>query len=177
LSCVALFLYVIANFLILLQVSAQDKASGKSQKITITSDKGRLSEDEIERMIKEAEENAETDRVTKENIEAKNHLESYLYSLRNTVQDTLKNKIPEVDKETLLKAVTEALSWLEKNVSETKAVFEEKRKEIETVANPILSNAYNDTKPDDNSGGDGGGNNYNDSKNDRDEEPTVEEVD
>ena len=77
----------------ILQVSAQDKASGKSQKITITSDKGRLSDDEIARMVKEAEENAEEDAKAQKRIEAKNQLESYLYSLRNTVDDTLKDKI------------------------------------------------------------------------------------
>jgi molecular chaperone DnaK (HSP70) len=124
-------------------VSAQDKASGKSQKVTITSDKGRLSEDEIERMIKEAEEHAETDRLAKENIEAKNQLESYLYNLRNSVQDSLKDKIEEADKESLSKAISEALTWLEGHPNENKTVYEEKRKEIEQLASPIISKAYN----------------------------------
>merc|ERR1719223_288593 len=65
----------------ILVISAQDKASGKSEKITITSDKGRLGEEEIERMVREAEENAETDKLLKESVEAKNQLESYLYNL------------------------------------------------------------------------------------------------
>merc|ERR1711871_1385390 len=68
----------------ILQVSAEDKASGKSQKITITSDKGRLSEEEIERMIQEAEENADADKAMKEQVDAKNQLEAYLYSLRTS---------------------------------------------------------------------------------------------
>ena len=126
----------------ILQVSASDKLSGKSQKITITSDKGRLSEEEIERMIREAEENAEADKVVKEKVEAKNGLESYLYALRHSVDDSLKGKIGEEDAATLLKVVTEALSWLEEHSNEEKDVYDSKRREVEAVANPIIQKAY-----------------------------------
>ena len=125
------------------QVSAADKASGKSQKITITSDKGRLSEEEIDRMVREAEENAEADKLLRQRVDAKNQLESYLYGLRSSVTDTLKDKIDEADKETLTKMVTEALAWLEEHPDESKEAYDEKRKSVEDVANPIISKAYN----------------------------------
>merc|ERR1719223_1817611 len=70
----------------ILQVSAEDKASGKTQKITITSDKGRLSEEEIERMVREAEENADADKEARDQVDAKNQLEAYLYSLRSSAE-------------------------------------------------------------------------------------------
>lgn len=126
----------------ILQVSASDKLSGKSQKITITSDKGRLSEEEIERMIREAEENAEADKLVKEKVEAKNGLESYLYALRHSVDDSLKGKIGEEDAATLSKVVTEALSWLEEHANDEKEVYDNKRREVEAVANPIIQKAY-----------------------------------
>ena len=153
----------------ILQVSAQDKASGKVQKITITSDKGRLSDDEIARMVKEAEENAEEDAKAQKRIEAKNQLESYLYSLRNTVDDTLKDKIESSDKEKISSAVTEALSWLESHQSDDKETYDDKKKEIEQIANPIIAKAYGASEPspstDDEPSNEGG-----------DSEPTVEEV-
>lgn len=127
----------------LYQVTAQDKASGKVQKITITSDKGRLSEDEIEKMLKEAEDNAESDKLARQTVEAKNQLESYLYSLRSTLDDeAMKEKIIGEDRESLTKVVTEALVWLEENNSGDKDSFDEKRKEVEGVANPILTKVY-----------------------------------
>ena len=127
----------------ILQVSAHDKASGKSQKITITSDKGRLSEEEIERMVREAEENAEADKASKDNVEAKNQLESYLYSLRNTLKEEgMKAKLSEDDQEKVNTAVTEALTWLESNLTATKAEYDEKRAEVEAIASPIMTKAY-----------------------------------
>ena len=128
-------------------MSAHDKASGKSQKITITSDKGRLSEDEIARMIKEAEENAESDKIVREGIEARNQLESYLYSLRTTIDDTLKDKIDAADKDLISKAITDGNTWLENNTSGTKEIYLEKRKEIEAVAVPIMTKAYGGSGP------------------------------
>lgn len=126
----------------ILQVSASDKLSGKSQRITITSDKGRLSEEEIERMIREAEENAEADKLVREKVEAKNGLESYLYALRHSIDDTLKGKIGDEDTATLTKVVTEALSWLEEHANEEKEVYDSKRHEVEAFANPIIQKAY-----------------------------------
>lgn len=132
-------------------------------------------------MIKEAEEHAETDRLAKENIEAKNQLESYLYNLRNSVQDSLKDKIEESEKETLSKSISEALTWLEGHPNENKTVYEEKRKEIEQLANPIITKAYNSGSPSPDGNGSSGddhddtnGSSSSDSDNDG---PSVEEVD
>ena len=126
----------------ILQVSAQDKASGKSQKITITSDKGRMGEAEIERLVKEAEEHAEEDRLAKERVEAKNQLESYLYGLRSTLKDSLKDKLAAEDKAKLDTTVTEALAWMDEHTASSKAEYDEKRVEVEAVANPIITKAY-----------------------------------
>lgn len=129
----------------ILQVSASDKASGKTQKITITSDKGRLGEEEIARMIREAEEFAEADKLLKQKVEAKNQLESYLYSLRTSAEVTLKDKLTETEKETLLTAVKDALAWLEEHPSEEKEAYESKRKEVEAIATPIISRVYSES--------------------------------
>jgi len=154
----------------ILQVSAEDKASGKSQKITITSEKGRLSDEEIERMVAEAEQFAEEDRKNKENVEARNGLESYLYNLKNAIGDSLKDKLDEDDKETLTTTVDESLEWLESHPAEEKDAYDEKQKEVEEVANPIISKAYQGE------GGDQGMPSEDYGVSD-DGEPTVEEVD
>ena len=102
-----------------------------------------MSEDEIERMLKEAEENAESDKKERQRVEAKNQLESYLYSLRNTLDDeTMKEKIVGEDREKLSASVTAALAWLEENPASEKETYDEKRKEVEDVANPILTKVY-----------------------------------
>lgn len=118
------------------------QVSGKTQEITITSDEGRLGEDEIARMVEEAEENAKADKVLRMNIEAKNKLESYLYSLRSPVNDTLKSKISEEDQETLSVAIDGAIAWLEEHNSEEMSVYDAKQRELEEVANPIIAKAY-----------------------------------
>lgn len=97
-------------------------------------------------MLKEAEENAEADKLARQTVEARNQLESYLYSLRSTLDDeTMKEKIIGEDRESLTKVVTEALQWLEENSSGEKDSFDEKRKEVEGVANPILTKIYSAT--------------------------------
>merc|ERR1719329_289451 len=101
----------------ILNVGAEDKATGKSEQITITADKGRLSEEEIERMVREAEEFADEDKNLKERVDARNGLEGYAYNMRNQVNDEEKlgSKISEEDKETIEEAVTEAIDWLDEN--------------------------------------------------------------
>lgn len=121
----------------ILSVSAHDKVTGKSQTITITSEKGRLSEEEIEQMVAEAETYAEQDKQDKERIEARNNLESYLYNLKNSL-----DKITSDDKQMLEKTIEEALLWLENNPALEKEEYVQKQKEVETIANPILKNAY-----------------------------------
>lgn len=126
----------------ILSISACDKASGKTESITITSEKGRLSEDEIERMVREAEEFAEEDKLAKERVEAKNQLEGYLYNLKNSINEQLQEKLQTEDKETLTKTVDDALVWLEDNPAGEKGDYEKKQKEVEDIVNPILKKAY-----------------------------------
>lgn len=127
----------------ILNVSAVDKTTGRSNKITITNDKGRLSKEDIERMVSEAEKYKKQDEEATERIHAKNGLESYAYNLRNTLNDdNLKGKLPEADKEKLDKAINEAISWLDANHEAEKGEYETKQKELESIANPIMSKLY-----------------------------------
>lgn len=128
----------------ILNVKAEDKASGKSEKITITNDKGRLSQEEIERMVQEAEEFAEEDKKVKEKIDARNSLETYVYNMKNQVndKDKLADKLEADEKEKIETAVKEVLEWLDDNQSAEKEDYEEKLKEVEAVCNPVITSAY-----------------------------------
>jgi len=129
----------------ILQVSAADKGTGKSEKITITADKGRLSTEEIERMVKEAEEFAEEDKKTQGRITAKNGLESFLYNLKNTLEDEEKGiseKIEAAEKTELLSLIDETLDWLEENPEADADEYTDKQKEVEKVSNPIMRKVY-----------------------------------
>mmetsp|Transcript_26343 Transcript_26343/g.105442 ORF Transcript_26343/g.105442 Transcript_26343/m.105442 type:complete len:582 (+) Transcript_26343:617-2362(+) len=129
----------------ILQVSAEDKGTGKAEKITITAEKGRLSEEEIERMVREAEEYADEDKKVKERIDARNGLESYLYNLKNTLDDDEKgvaDKLAADDKEEIESTINEALDWLDENPEADKEEYEDKQKEVEQIASPIMRNLY-----------------------------------
>lgn len=129
----------------ILQVSAADKGTGKAEKITITADKGRLSPEDIERMVKESEEFAEEDKKVQGRINAKNGLESYLYNLKNTLDDEEKGiagKIAEAEKTELVSLIDETLDWLEENPEAETEEFKAKQKEVEQVANPIMKKVY-----------------------------------
>merc|ERR1712100_387332 len=128
----------------ILNVKAEDKGTGKAEKITITNDKGRLNQDEIDRMVKEAEQFAEEDKKVKGKVEAKNSIENYLYSMKNTVEDKKKagDKISEEDKKTILDAVEEGIKWVDGNPNADEEAYKEKQKEIEEVCNPIISKLY-----------------------------------
>jgi len=129
----------------ILQVAAEDKGTGKSEKITITAEKGRLSEEDIERMVREAEEYAEEDKKVKERIDARNGLESYLYNLKNTLEDDEKgaaDKISAEDKKELQDMIDETLDWLDENAEADKEDYDSKQKEVENVANPIMRQFY-----------------------------------
>lgn len=155
----------------ILSISAHDKGTGKVQSLTITSEKGRLSEEEIERMVKEAEEFAEQDAEEKEKVTARNDLEAYLYNLKNSINDALQGKLSEADRDTLKATVDDGLVWLEDNPAAGKSEYNDKQKQVEQIANPIIKKAYesNASVPDDDfmgedhDGVDGG--------------PSVEEVD
>uniref|UniRef100_A0A803L2H8 Uncharacterized protein n=1 Tax=Chenopodium quinoa TaxID=63459 RepID=A0A803L2H8_CHEQI len=128
----------------ILNVKAEDKASGKSEKITITNDKGRLSQEEIERMVREAEEFAEEDKKVKERIDARNSLETYIYNMKNQISDAdkLADKLESDEKEKIEAAIKEALEWLDDNQGGEKEDYEEKLKEVEAVCNPIITAVY-----------------------------------
>ncbi|KAK8502675.1 hypothetical protein V6N12_073163 [Hibiscus sabdariffa] len=128
----------------ILNVKAEDKGTGKSEKITITNDKGRLSQEEIERMVREAEEFAEEDKKVKERIDARNSLETYVYNMKNQIndKDKLADKLEADEKEKVETAVKEALEWLDDNQSAEKEDYEEKLKEVEAVCNPIITAVY-----------------------------------
>merc|ERR1712195_311440 len=115
-------------------------------------EKGRLSQSEIDRMVQEAEKYKEEDEANKNKIEAKNGLENYCFTMRNTLQEEkLKDKFEGDDKDNIEKAVQETLDWLDKNQLAEKDEFEAKQKEIEGVVNPIMMKVYQAA------GGDGGG--------------------
>ncbi|KAK9773147.1 putative Endoplasmic reticulum chaperone BiP [Seiridium cardinale] len=129
----------------ILKVSAHDKGTGKTETITITNDKGRLTQEEIDRMVAEAEKYAEEDKATRERIEARNGLENYAFNLKNQVndEDGLGGKIDEEDKETILDAVKEATEWLEENAGTATAEdFEEQKEKLSNAAYPITSKMY-----------------------------------
>jgi len=143
----------------ILQVSAQDKGTGKAEKITITADKGRLSEEEIERMVREAEEYAEEDKAIKGRIDARNGLESYLYNLKNMLEDDEKGlgaKLSKADKEELESTITEALDWLDEHPEADADEYKDKQKEVEQIANPLIKDLYQGQAP----GGSGGDDDY-----------------
>jgi L1 cell adhesion molecule like protein len=124
----------------ILNVSASEKSTGKSNKITITNDKGRLSPEEIERMVSEAEQFKEQDDVMREKVEAKNKFEGYLYQLKNSINGDLKDKLSESDKTLLNDKIKEYESWFDTHNSEEKDVYETKQKELEGVFMEIMKN-------------------------------------
>ncbi len=127
----------------ILNVSAVDKSSGKQEKITITNDKGRLSKEEIEKMVADAEKFKAEDDKQKDRIAAKNGLESYCFNMKSTVEDEkFKDKIPEEDRKTILDKCNDAISWLDGNQTAEIDEYKDKQKEVEAVCNPIITKLY-----------------------------------
>ncbi|KAK6429717.1 Hsp70 chaperone, partial [Oleoguttula sp. CCFEE 5521] len=134
----------------ILNVSALEKGTGKTNKIVITNDKGRLSKEDIERMLAEAEKYKDEDEAEAGRIQAKNGLESYAYSLKNTLGDAkTEEKLDAADKEKLKAKIDETVAWIDDNQTATKDEYESQQKELEGVANPIMMKLYG--------GGEGGG--------------------
>ena len=125
----------------ILRVSAEDKGTGKKEKITITNDNNRLSEEDIAKMVNDAEKFADEDAQLKDRVEAKNSLEGYAYSIKTQVNDKEKlgGKLDESEKETVLEAVEEAISFVEKNVGATAEELKSQQKELESKVQPIIS--------------------------------------
>ncbi|ORC87554.1 heat shock 70 kDa protein [Trypanosoma theileri] len=127
----------------ILVVSAEEECGGKKQAITITNDTGRLSKEQIEKMVQEAERFATEDRANAERIEARNAVENYTFSLRATLSEPdVENGISAEDRQKILAAVNAAAAWLDENPEATKEEYDAQNKEIEKVAHPILSAYY-----------------------------------
>jgi len=129
----------------ILTVSAVEKATGKSEKIVVTNDSGRLSKEEIERMLREAKEFEEQDKITKERIDAKNSFENYIYSMKNTVEDKEKGigaKLTEDEKETIGNALKEAQDWLNANQEAEKDEYDSHLKDLQKICDPIIGKLY-----------------------------------
>ncbi len=151
----------------ILTVSAVEKATGKSEKIVVTNDSGRLSKEEIERMLREAKEFEEQDKITKERIDAKNSFENYIYSMKNTVEDKEKGigaKLTDDEKETITNALKEAQDWLNANQEAEKDEYETHLKDLQKVCDPIIGKLYQQ------SGGQPGGSQSEDADNEEPED-------
>ena len=148
----------------ILNVSASDKSTGKSEKITITNDKGRLSQDEIDRMVNDAEKYAEEDNIAKERVDKRNEVDSYVYMVKSMVdKEELKDKLSEEEKETLKNKSEEIQSRLDENSNASIEDLDSWKKELEIVVNPIttrLAGNSNEEQPQENTS-----------------EPTLDEVD
>jgi len=142
----------------ILNVSACDKSTGKENKITITNDKGRLSKEDIEKMVNDAEKYKAEDEAQRDKISAKNGLESYCFNMKTTVEDEkLKDKISAEEKETIVKKCDEIMKWLDANQLAEKEEFDDKQKELEGVCNPIITKLYQGAGGMPDMGGMGGG--------------------
>lgn len=128
----------------ILSVSAVEKGTGKTESITITNDKGRLTKEEIERMVADAEKFAESDKLLKEKIDAKHQLENYIYQMRNTIEDKekLATKLSDEDKNTISEALTETQDWINSNDDADKDALTEQLKDLQKVCDPIIAKVY-----------------------------------
>ena len=154
----------------ILNVTACEKSTGKSEKITVTNEKGRLSQDDVDRMVKEAEQFKEDDERKKEEVESRNGLESYAYQVKQTLDDDkLKNSFTEEDRSNITNKSDEIISWLDNNLSANIEELKEKQKELENVFNPIMQRVYQNST--------GEMSNKSVPENQPDNGPTVEEID
>lgn len=152
----------------IMNVSAADKSTGKQNKITITNDKGRLSKDEIEQMVREAEKFKDEDGRERDRVQAKNTLESYVYNIKSTVEDEkIKDKLSEADKSTILEKCKQTISWLDQNQTAEKEEYEYQQKELEKACSSIMTKLH---QPRDGAA-------TNDGQRNQSGGPTVEEVD
>jgi len=128
----------------ILQVSAEDKGTGNKEKITITNDQNRLTPEDIERMIRDAEKFADEDKQLKEKVEARNELESYVYSLKNQIgdKDKLGAKLTDSDKEKIEAVIDEKIKWLENNAEAEAEDFKRQKKDAEDIVQPIITKLY-----------------------------------
>jgi len=137
-----------------LRVSAEDKGAGSKESITISNDQNRLTPEDIERMVADAEKFADEDKAMAEKVAARNELEGYLYGLKNQVGDKEKlgAKLSEEDAETITDALEKGIEWLEENQDADAEEYKEQKKEVEETVQPIISQLYQGGE-----GGEGGG--------------------
>ncbi|GIY20108.1 heat shock protein 70 A1 [Caerostris darwini] len=150
----------------ILNVSAMDKSSGKSQSITITNDKGRLSKEEIERMLNEAKQYEKEDAEQREKVAARNHLESYVYSVKQAADSASNDKLSSADKTKVKEACDNVISWLDNNTLAEKEEIEHKLKEVQSELGPIMTKMHQ-----------AGGNSNSGQQSSTTSGPTIEEVD
>jgi len=130
----------------MLNVSAVDKSTNKSEKIAITNDAGRMSKEDVERLVAEATKYAEEDKAAREMIDARNGLETYCYTLKNSVnEETIKEKISDADREAVESIAKETIEWLDANPKAELQEYQEKKSAVESVAMPIMSKIYADS--------------------------------
>jgi L1 cell adhesion molecule like protein len=127
----------------IMNVSAVEKGTGKSSNITITNDKGRLSKEEIEKMVQEAEQYADEDKQAAERVEAKNGFENYIYTLKSSINEQgVKDKLPAEDVQMIQEILDGQMQWLEGNPAATKEEYEQQQHDTEEKINPIMSKMY-----------------------------------
>jgi len=128
----------------ILTVSAEDKGTGSKEKITITNDQNRLTPDDIERMIKDAEKFADDDKKVKDKVESRNELESYAYSLKTQIgdKDKLGAKLSDDDKTKVEEAIDASIKWLESNPDAESSEYKKQKKELEDIVQPIIAKLY-----------------------------------
>lgn len=134
----------------ILTVTGLEKGVGKAETISITNDMGRLSKEEIERMIRDAEIFEEEDRKIKERVDAKHALQSYIYNMRNTIEDKdkLADKLSEADKDSIREAIEAASNWLQESESQYESDvyeredYEARMKEMQSICDPIIAQVY-----------------------------------
>jgi len=139
----------------ILKVSAEDKGTGSKEQITINNDQNRLSPEDIERMIQDAEKYSDDDKKVKEKVEARNELESYTYSLKNQIGDKEKlgGKLSDEDKTTVEEAVEKSITWLDANPDADTEEMKEQKKTLEEAVQPIISKIYQGQAPPEGEGG------------------------
>lgn len=162
----------------ILNVSAVEKGTGKENKIVITNEKGRLSQDEIDKMVSDAEKFKAEDDANRHRIEAKNGLENYCFSLKTSLsQEAISTKLSPEDKKSVEDALSDTTKWLDANQQAEKEEFEEKQKTLEAIANPILANLSGGAGPMPDMGGMPESSAATDQGEGTGDGPTIEEID
>jgi len=149
----------------ILNVTALDKSTGKDSKITINNDKGRLSKEEVERMVQEAEQHRAEDEEQRVRVESRNSLEAYVFQMKSTIdEENIKEKLSGNDRQTIMNKCNKVLSWIEKNRLASKDEYEYQKKELEDICRPIITKLHQESTNSNQQNTSQGG-------------PTVEEVD